>query len=603
MRLGKHLRIYCRALKMIFNWDRTFALCWTVEAVLSAGAPYVPIYFSAKLVDGLYQGEDFNTMLIYALLAVGIVFVLKVLETYISSLRDKCYNEIYRQEEWQYSKKAMNMAYESTESQEVALLRARIRMESQTGYNSWWTYYSVEEICRNLTKIVCSISMTISFFVLPSVPVGMKLGLVFLLAITIVVSIFTTKKSQKLTEDYYVDAVHINTFCNKYEEYISDYSAAKDIRLYHMEEGIAQLVGETEGKINQKGVVLAKQKLLLDFPNVVLNHVLKYATYLVLIVGAIAGAVSIGSIAQYVSCIMLLLTAVSELVRVTQIALNNNHYLKRYFSYFDIPNEMYKGTLTVEKRDDVEYYVEFRNVSFKYPGTDTYALRNINMKFKIGEKLAVVGMNGSGKTTFIKLMCRLYDPTEGEILLNGVNIQKYDYDEYMSIFSVTFQDFAMFGFSLGQNVAASKVFDSRKVIACLKKVGLEKFLTALPKGLDTCLYKGFDQEGVEISGGEAQKIALARALYKDAPFIILDEPTAALDPVSEYEVYSKFNEIAGDKTAIYISHRLASCRFCDKIAVFHEGRIIQQGSHEDLLAEANGKYCELWNAQAQYYVV
>ena len=603
MRLTEHFSIYFRALKMIFNWDRTFALCWTVGAILSAGTPYVPIYFSAKLVDGLYQGAELRTIITYAALAVGMVFVFKVVETYISSLRDKCYGAIYRQEEWQYSQKAMSMAYKSTESQEVALLRSRIRMESQTGYNSWWTYYSVEECCKNITQIVCSISMTMSFFVLPSVPLALKLGLVIMLAITIIVSILTTQKGQILTEAYYADAVHINTFCKKYEDYILDYSASKDIRLYHMTDSIIGLIGDTEGKMNQKGLKLAKQKILLSFPNVVLNHALKYATYLVLIVGAIAGAVSIGSIAQYVSCIMLLLTAVSELSRVLQIAMNNNQYLKRYFSYFDIPNDMYKGTLTVEKRDDVEYYVEFRNVSFKYPGTDTYALRNINMKFKIGEKLAVVGMNGSGKTTFIKLMCRLYDPTEGEILLNGVNIQKYDYDEYMSIFSVTFQDFAMFSFSLGQNVAASKVFDREKVTACLKKVGLGKFLEGLHQGLDTCLYKSFDKDGVEISGGEAQKIALARALYKDAPFIILDEPTAALDPVLEYEVYSKFNEIAGDKTAIYISHRLASCRFCDKIAVFHEGRIIQQGTHEDLLAEDNGKYCELWNAQAQYYVV
>ena len=238
---------------------------------------------------------------------------------------------------------------------------------------------------------------------------------------------------------------------------------------------------------------------------------------------------------------------------------------------------------------------------FQYPNTDTYVLKHVNLKFKVGEKLAVVGMNGSGKTTFIKLMCRLYDPTEGEILLNGVNIKKYDYNEYMSIFSVVFQDFRLFSFSLGQNVSASASYDREKVIECLKKAGFAERLNSLPNDLDTFLYKDIDAEGVEISGGEAQKLALARALYKNTPFIILDEPTAALDPISEYEVYSKFNEIAGTKTSIYISHRLASCRFCDKIAVFHEGEIIQIGSHEELLADSKGKYYELWNAQAQYY--
>lgn len=231
----------------------------------------------------------------------------------------------------------------------------------------------------------------------------------------------------------------------------------------------------------------------------------------------------------------------------------------------------------------------------------TYVLKNVNLKFKIGEKLAIVGMNGSGKTTFIKLLCRLYDPTEGEILLNGVNIQKYDYDEYMSVFSVVFQDFSLFSFKIGEVVASSKTFDENKVRECLVKANFGDRLHEMPEGIHTYLYKGYDQSGIEISGGEAQKIALARALYKDSPFILLDEPTAALDPISEYEVYSNFNAISGDKTTVYISHRLASCRFCNKIVVFDDGKIVQHGSHEELLSDVNGKYHELWNAQAQYY--
>ena len=210
-------------------------------------------------------------------------------------------------------------------------------------------------------------------------------------------------------------------------------------------------------------------------------------------------------------------------------------------------------------------------------------------------------MNGSGKTTFIKLLCRLYDPTEGKILLNGIDIQKYNYEEYMSIFSVVFQDFKLFSFSLGQNVAANADYDKARVEYCLKKAGFGERLAQMPNGTDTCLYKDFSENGVEISGGEAQKIALARALYKDAPFIVLDEPTSALDPVAEAEVYSKFNEIVGQKTAIYISHRLSSCRFCDEIIVFDHGLIIQRGSHDDLVADEKGKYAELWRAQAQYY--
>ena len=191
----------------------------------------------------------------------------------------------------------------------------------------------------------------------------------------------------------------------------------------------------------------------------------------------------------------------------------NTPFVEDYLAYFDIPQQMYRGSLSVKNCDDNEYCMEFKDVSFQYPGADTYAIRHVNMKFKIGEKLAVVGMNGSGKTTFIKLMCRLYDPTEGEILLNGVNIKKYDYDEYLSVFSIVFQDFKLFSFTLGENVAADNDYDVEKVMESLEQAGFSERLAKMPDGIKTSLYKDFDKTGVEISGGEAQKIALARALY------------------------------------------------------------------------------------------
>ena len=332
-----------------------------------------------------------------------------------------------------------------------------------------------------------------------------------------------------------------------------------------------------------------------------LSAVLTGAVYLFVCLKAWAGAFGAGSVAQYVGAITSLFLGLSDFLRTMGDIRLNGTYLRTTFEFLDIPNKMYKGSLTTEKRSDRQYDVEFRDVSFKYPGSNAYALRHVNMKFKVGSRMAVVGMNGSGKTTFIKLLCRLYDPTEGEILLNGIDIRKYRYDDYIRIFSVVFQDFQLFAMPLGQNVAGSREYDPENVRDCLKKAGFDDRLGAMPRGLDTWLYKDLDKEGVEISGGEAQKIAIARALYKDAPFIILDEPTAALDPIAEAEIYSKFNDIVEDKTAVYISHRLSSCKFCDEILVFHEGSIVQQGSHETLVADKNGKYYELWNAQAQYY--
>jgi ATP-binding cassette subfamily B protein len=323
--------------------------------------------------------------------------------------------------------------------------------------------------------------------------------------------------------------------------------------------------------------------------------------YVFVCLKAWAGAFGVGSVTQYVGTLTALTRHISDLIGAVGHMKSNTPFLKTIYDFLDIPNAMYQGSLTTEKRSDRQYEVAFQDVSFKYPGSDLWALRHVNMKFKIGKRLAIVGENGSGKTTFIKLLCRLYDPQEGQILLNGIDIRKYRYDDYMHIFSVVFQDFQLICQPLGENVAGSMEYDRDRVHQVLIDAGFGERLGTMEKGLDTRLYKDLSEDGVDVSGGEAQKIAIARALYKDAPFIILDEPTAALDPIAEAEIYSKFDEIVGDKTAIYISHRLSSCKFCDEIAVFHEGAVIQQGTHASLVADENGKYYALWHAQAQYY--
>ena len=277
----------------------------------------------------------------------------------------------------------------------------------------------------------------------------------------------------------------------------------------------------------------------------------------------------------------------------TAITTKSEAFIKR-------PNMHYDGTLPIEKRDDKRYELSFYNVSFKYPGSDKYILKDINMNFNIGEKLALVGLNGAGKTTLIKLLLRLYEPTEGEIRLNGIDIGKYDYDEYVQIFSVVFQDFGIFDFPLDENIAASEDVDSARVKKVIDQVGLTELVNSLPDKERTLLYHE-NGDGVALSGGEAQKVAIARALYKDAPFVILDEPTAALDPIAEAEIYENFDTLVGDKTAIYISHRMSSCKFCDRIVVINNGRIEEEGSHDSLM-DKNGLYAKMYNTQANYYV-
>ncbi len=601
MKPSEHLQVLRQAAKYTFSVNRKYTLLLIMNAFLSAVTGYIPIYFSARVIDSLVAGTSVNTVIFYVGLTVGIVFAVNLLNTYISSEKDAAYSAIWRNEDWSFSEKSMQMAYASIEDPEVARLRYRVRLESQTGQNLFYLYRDMELFTEQVTRIAASAALTVSFFALPSVPVRFKLAIVAGLAITLAVQMYAARKTNELNRNFMAYSIDMNIISEHFLNYIEHYGAGKDIRLYDMGEFLGSSYLELNRDYCERGQKNSYIQAAWTLPAAILNTGLKSGIYAILIYAALQGGITAGSIAKYAACIMMLAQNLTGVAQTVQSALDNNHYLRRYFSYFDIPNKMYQGSLTVEKRDDNEYYVEFRNVSFRYPNTKAYALSNVSLKFRIGEKLAIVGMNGSGKTTFIKLLCRLYDPTEGEILLNGVNIQKYDYDEYMSIFSVVFQDFGLFAFRLGEVVACNKNFDEDKVRECLKKANLGSRFDEMPENVLTYLYKEYDQAGIEISGGEAQKIALARALCKDSPFILLDEPTAALDPVSEYEVYSNFSTISGDKTTVYISHRLASCRFCDEIVVFDQGRIVQHGAHEELLCDEGGKYYELWHAQAQYY--
>ena len=283
----------------------------------------------------------------------------------------------------------------------------------------------------------------------------------------------------------------------------------------------------------------------------------------------------------------------------TDEAVQEADWVADYISQYQITYPVAFNCEGFENADSRQYAMT-QSESFRYPGTADDILKNVSLDFKIGQKMALVGRNGAGKTTLIKLLLRLYEPTEGEICLNGINIEKYDYEEYLQIFSVVFQDFKLFAFPLDENIAAGGQVDKRRLKQVLTKIGLNEFVEGLPKKECTLLYQE-NGEGVTPSGGEAQKVAIARALYKDAPFVILDEPTAALDPIAEAGIYENFDSLVGEKTAVYISHRMSSCKFCDRIVVLDHGEIAEEGTHDSLM-ERNGIYAKLYQKQAEYYV-
>ena len=584
-----------------------------LSALTAAASPLVTIWFSAQLLNELASSRNPAALRNWVLLTLGATAGIMLLNAILQHWREAEESTFYANMQSVFGKKRLDMDFPNADSQRVYELQSQIwQSQNFTGYGLRQSIEIFRSGCNALFQIIGGIGLSLGLF-FAKIPQASGLGflnsplftvgfIALLFAAALAAPVCATKGNS-----YWERNDEQGTFGNRVFGYFSSASSNRarmaDMRFYK-QQAIAENYLEKNDTFGMKSTFAQYAKgpmgLLIALSSCV-SAFLTGLIYLLVCIKAWAGAFGLGTATQYIGSVTSFFGGFSELMKCIGVMRINSSFLDTVFELLDTPNTMYQGSLTTEKRSDIQYDVEFRDVSFKYPGSEAYALRHVNMKFKVGSRLAVVGMNGSGKTTFIKLLCRLYDPTEGEILLNGINIRKYRYDDYMKIFSVVFQDFQLLALPLGQNVAASQTYDAARVLDCLNKAGFGEKLAKMPHGLDTYLYKSVDTEGVDVSGGEAQKIAIARALYKDSPFIILDEPTAALDPIAEAEIYSKFDEIAGDKTAVYISHRLSSCKFCDEIAVFDSGSVIQQGTHSDLLADESGKYFELWNAQAQYY--
>lgn len=603
-----------RGIKELHKVSPKFFPLLTVYSIFSAITPYVTVFFSAQILKELAtlrREENLWQWVIAGVLCVGIAAIAKaMLYRRYNSLR----NDLYGRKEILFIHKMFSLDFSELDKQENHDLRAQIQQNENW---SSWGLMRVEEAyigaVSSVIGLLSGIALTVSLFTSP-VPesagwltvLNNPVFIIVLGAMMVVVSILAgnlSAKSMSCWSDFAEEATFGNRLFGHFGFIGTDKTRSVDIRMNN-QQGLISAYWTTNSSFGVNGPFgkAARGKMgVYASLGVCITTLITGFIYVFTCLKAWGGAFDVGSITQYVGAVTAMVTNVFALTDLLGIMKTNAPYLEKTFEFLDIPNSMYQGSLTTEKRADRQYEVEFRDVSFKYPGSDIWALRHVNMKFKVGKRLAVVGENGSGKTTFIKLLCRLYDPQEGQILLNGIDIRKYRYDDYMNIFSVVFQDFQLICQPLGANVAGSMEYDRDRVRKALIDAGFGDRLATMEKGLDTMLYKDLAEDGVDVSGGEAQKIAIARALYKNAPFIILDEPTAALDPIAEAEIYSKFNDIAGDKTAIYISHRLSSCKFCDEIAVFHEGAVIQHGTHAELVADVTGKYHELWNAQAQYY--
>jgi ATP-binding cassette subfamily C protein len=378
-----------------------------------------------------------------------------------------------------------------------------------------------------------------------------------------------------------------------------NFSYGKDMRIYGLSDWIGSLFKNY--KMNRyeihRSIKLKYQKVgIIEIIFLIVREGLVYAY---LIYQVMNSGLGIGSFTMYFA-------AIANFANAMKVIMDDIAHIRAQSLYVtDLRNFMNQRESTGKEHPtsipEGPYEIEFRKVSFKYPGSDNYVYKNISFKIKAGQKLAIVGHNGAGKTTLIKLLCRMYEPESGEILINGINIQEFAKLEYYKLFTAVFQEIKTLAFSVAENISLTEEkVNEEAILKCLEKTDMKDKVLSLKNGIHTSMQKILDDEGVEFSGGETQRIVLARALYKDAGIVILDEPTAALDALAERNIYEKFNEMVEGKTAIFISHRLASTSFCDIIALFEDGALVEYGTHEQLL-EQNGKYADMFRVQAQYY--
>ncbi len=487
--------------------------------------------------------------------------------------------------------KALCMNYQLLEQPEV--LDIHQRATSATGGNN----NGVEGMMRLMSTLGKNLFTVI---VTSLAVVVLDWRLIFALVVIAIIQYLYFLRIIKLDKiNYWNVLAPVNREVNYMGRVTQDFDYAKEIRLFHMKDFLIA---------KQKGIY-AKQEKLNDyhfeiwFWHALVGNLLyivgRFLIYAALFAAVLKNGMSIGNFTMFLA----LAISFSE---------NLLSFLHRFGDYQRASMEVddFRSFLeiTEEEKEYIpipqaqKYEIEFHDVSYRYVGAATDAVNHLSVKLHPGEKLAVVGLNGAGKTTFIKLLCRLYDPTEGYITLNGVDIRNYSREDYYRLFSPVFQNVEVFAFPIDENISMKipEKTDGEKAVNAIKEAGLEDKVFALPENMKTHLLKIVDENGVDFSGGEKQKLALARALYKNAPVVVLDEPTSALDAIAEQRLYESFDKMIGEKSAVYISHRLASTRFCDRIAMFEGGKIVEFGTHDELM-EKDGAYAHMFEVQAQYY--
>ncbi|MBU1145779.1 MAG: ABC transporter ATP-binding protein/permease [Firmicutes bacterium] len=609
--LKDNLKKSINVLKVIKSSSKGFFYVFILQAIVLSIFPYVAIFFTYLIIDGIVEALPKDELLIYVYLMIGVNLFLGILGNILDY-----YNRVYSVEltynlDSKIANKTFELDYALVEDNETMKM---IEMAEEgcngNGGPKYYCEYVLSGILSSILSVIyggvlllglLTVKQTTNTSIVVQVLNSPWSIVVILLALIIptAISKHVMNKNNEKSYDIMMFNIEGNRKLGYFGQICSNYKYGKDIRLYQLQDMFLKKMKEVRDSadIRWREFSIFKSKMMAI--SISSNKVLSLIAYLFVGLKAMYGLISVGNVVAYVAAIILLSQAITTIVeRYSKLHLFNN-YLENYFTYLNLKSRKEYGM--IDKIDTDKLSITFSDVSFKYPNTNDYVLKHINLKIDSGTKLAIVGLNGAGKTTLVKLLCRLYEPTEGEILINDIPIQSYNKEVCYKLFSVVFQDFKLFSYSIKDNISSGLDGDVNKVKETLEKTGMMDRVNKMHKQIDTEIYQRSKEDGVEISGGEAQKIAISRALYKDSPIVILDEPTAALDPKSEAEVYEKFNELVKNKTALFISHRMSSCKFCDEVIVMDQGEIIEQG-HHNILIQNSGLYSKMWKAQAKYYL-
>ena len=577
-------------LKLIWRFNKKYIFYAALFQIVTALVPLTGVVMPKYIIDELTGLQRVEYLAVYVGALVLINLVGSILLAYLEGAMFTSKSEVFSSFECMMAEKLMTCDFESLEDPgflDVKEKAHRILYAEGQGFGA------VLDHAFNIAGKVFIFAGLVG--VLSTLNIWMVLVFVALVLLNSAVE----SRVQKRYVSWDIEKAPIERRSAYLLNIIENFEYGKEERIYGLKDflisRVAKHLGESDAFYKRQTRELNKSQYFTAVTSFFRDAI----SYIYLISKVIAGSIQIGSFTMYVGAVSQFSTAMNDMMSSIVNIRRFGLYYDELNKYINMPQTMREGEKTVDNETG-EYTIKFENVSFRYPGSETYALKNVNITITPSEKLSIVGENGAGKTTFVKLLLRLYDPTEGRILLNGTDIREFDYDEYQNLMAAVFQDFRLFSFTLKENVCFDKECSDEVVIDCLRRSGFGNKLDQLPKGIYTNVYKNFEEDGFEPSGGEGQKIALARALFKDTPVVILDEPTAALDPRAEYEMYQNFNKMSEGKTTIFISHRLSSSRFCDKIAVFAGGEIKEYGSHDELYSK-DGMYHELFDMQAKFY--